>query len=318
MSSAIRPRGPCTIATGVESSHEQWPPLPLQHDIELNDCDLSSSDSEGRGPRGLMSASDAFLGLENDVTSRIAGWLALRLHCQPSDVIAEVSELIHSTQEGIQNGLASITGGTTRPNTPNASGIILSETNRTLLGHPDKLIRSNGSPSCQPISEPRHRRGFSFLPGDDSAERMVSNVGDQALDSETSFPCPLAWQETKHSELDKSSQSTEDESSGLMAGDSKSRQELTTSVVSSTAGPGFSISPRRDGSGNSFLTAMISNSGRSSSRSYRVSPCSNVEKNSLRGDSSRPRNSHLAVAAARAAKNGTAVYKGAPYSESSS
>lgn len=317
MSSASRHREPCTIAVGIESSHDQWPPLHLQRGMELNDCDQSSPESEGEGPGVLMSASDAFLGLENDVISRIAGWLALRLNCQPSDVIAEVSELIRSTQDRMQNGLVPITSGTARRNTPNASGIIFSETNQTLRGRPDKLIGTNGSLSCQPIREPRHRRGFSFLPGDDCAGRIVSNVGDQALDSETSFSRPLAWQDTKHSENGESSESSKDELSGVMAGGSKSQQGLTTSVVSSTAGSDVSRNPQRDGSGNSFHTAMINSSGRSSSRSHRVSLCSNVENNSLRVDSSRPRNSHLAVAAARAAKNGI-VDKGAFCRESSS
>ena len=289
MSSASRHREPCTIAVGVESSHDQWPPLPLQHSLELNDYDPSSPDSEGEGPRVLMSASDAFLSIENDVTSRIAGWLALRLICQPSDVIAEVSELIRSTRQEMQDGLAPITSGTTRPNTPNASGIIVSETNQTQLYRTDKLIGKNGSLSSQPIREPRHRRGFSFLPGDDSADRIVSSVGDQALDSEMSVSRPLAWQDTKHNEHGESSESSKDELSGVMARDSRSQLGLTKSVVSSTAGSGFLRIPQRDGSGNSFLTAMISSSGRSSSRSDRVSLSSNAENNGLRVVPSRPR-----------------------------
>ena len=264
-----------------------------------------------------MSASDAFLGLENDVTSRIAGWLALRLKHQPSDFISELSEFVRSNQEGMQNGLAPITSCSIRPNMPSAYGKLSLGRNQRLQGRPDKLIPTNGPLSYQPIRASRECRGFSLLPGDDSANRTISNAfRDRALDSATSFFRPLAWQDRKHREHGELSKSSKDKLSGVMAADSKSQQGLTKSIPSLTARSGVSRNSQRDGSGNSVLTAITSSSGRSSSLSHRGSLSSNAENNGLRVCSSRSGNSRLAVAAARAA-NAT-VDRGASYRESRS
>lgn len=310
MSSAIRHRDPYITAIGVESSHDHWPPLPVQDGMELVDCDSSSPDSEGEGPYVLISASDALLEFENDITPHIASWLVLR---QPSDVIAELSELVRSIHEGMQNGLVPTT---TWPNMATASGNISSGTDQKVQVRPDKPTGTVGSLSCQPIREPRHRRGFSFLPGDDSVDRIVSNAaGDQALNSETSFFRPLARQDPRHSNYDESGESSKDESSGVMPGDAKLRQEL--SVVPSSSRSAISRNPLRDRSGNSFLTSITSSSGRISSRPRKESLSSIAENSGLRVGSNRLGISQLAVAAARAAKKGT-VERAASHRESSS
>ena len=310
MSSARRHRDPYITATGAESSHDHWPPLSVEHGMEVIDCDSSSPDSEGERPQVLTSVSDAILDFEDDITPYIASQLALR---QPSDVIAELSELVRSIHEGMQIWLVPTN---TRPKMAMASGYSSSETNRNLQVRPDKPIGISGSLSCQPIREPRHRRGFSFLPGDDSVDRIVSNAsGDQALNPGKSFFRPLARRDTKHTKYDESSDSSKDGLSGVMPGESKSQQEL--SVISSSAGSGVPRNPQRDRPGNSFLTTIITGSGRSSSRPHRGSLSSIAENSGLRVRFNRPGNSQLAVAAARAAKNGT-VERGASHRESSS
>lgn len=310
MSSASRHRDPYITAIVAESSHDHWLPLPVQHGIELIDCDSSGPDSEGERPRVLMSASDAILDFENEITPHIASQLALR---QPSDVIAKLSELVRSIQERVQNGLISTT---TRPKMVMASEDISSKTNKKLQIRPDKPNGISPSLLSQPIREPRHRRGFSFLPGDDSVDRTVSNAfGDQALNSETSFFRPLTRRDTKHSEHDESSESSKDELSSIMPGDWISQRELP--IVSSSDRSGVLRNSQRDRSGNSFFTTITTSSGRSSSRPNRGSLSSISENSRLRVISDRLGNSQLAFAAARAAKNGT-VEKGPFHSESSS
>ena len=287
--------------------------------MELIDCGASSADSEREGHSVLISASNTCSNFEDGFASRLAGWFALRLKCQPSDVISELSELIRSTQNEWPKVLVPRTIGTLRPNMPTAPGKVLSlGTTQILPDRSSKLIGTNGRQSFQSIRTLGHRRGFSFLPGDDSADPTSSNaIGSQDMDSESNFIHPTAWQDTKQSEHGGSGKSTKDELSGGIAVDSRSQQRLFKSILSSTAESDVSSNPQRDGSGKSALATIVTNSSRSSSLSYRGSLINIVGTNSLQEDSIRPVNNHLAVAAARAAKNGM-VNGGAFHKQSSS
>lgn len=307
MSSARRYHGPSTAAMEVGSKPDYWPPSPGQNGMELIDCDASNAGIEGEGHSVLISASNTFASLEDNLASRLAGWLALHLKCQPEDIFSELSDLVRSTRKELQKSSASSTIGTLRPNMPTASGTVTSlGRNKILPDRSNKLIGANGSVSFQSVRAIGHRRGFSFLPGDDSANPLSSNAfGSQDADYESSFVHPVAWQYTKQSEDGKSDKLTKTKLSSGMAVDSRSQQQLIKSVVSSTAGSDTSRDPQRDGSGKSVLTTIISSSSRSSSLSHRRSLNNLVGIDSLRQGSIRPGNSHLAVAAARAAKNGT-------------
>lgn len=296
MSSAHKYRGPITAAIGVESSRDHWPPSPLQYGTELIECDASSADSEGE-----------VSGLEDNIASRLAGWLALRLKCQPGDISVELSELLRSTQKGLSKDLAPRNIGSLGPTMPTASGeVVLPGKTRLLPGPSNKLIGTSGSLSFQSIRALGHRRGFSFLPGDDSANPISSNsFGGRDPGSEISLIRPLAWQDTKQKERGGSGESAKGELSGGWAVGLRSQQELIKSDVPSTARSDVSKNLQRDGSGKSILTTIISSSSRSSSLSHRGSLNNVAGTDGLREGSIRSGNSHLAIAAARAAKIGT-------------
>ena len=234
MSQARKYRAPSTVNIGVGSIHDHWPPSPLHHGIELVNC---GAKSEGEGHRVLVSALDADSSLENDIASRLSVWLALRLQCQPHEIVSEMSELLRSTQKEVQKDLAPSTIGILRPSMPKTSGQILSSgKNQILQGQSNELIETRGSISPESIRDIGHRRGFSFMPGDDSAKPILSNAfGGQNVDSETISIRPLAWHETKQSRFDGSGESAQNDLSGGMAIGSNSQQRLTKSVVLSTA-----------------------------------------------------------------------------------
>ena len=254
-----------------------------------------------------MSASDAYSGLEDDIASRLSVWLAFRLQCQPGDIVSEMSALLRSSQQEFQKDLAQSTIGSLRPNmpTPKTSGTSASlAENQTLQGQSKELIGAKGA-SFQSSRALGHRRGFSFLPGDDSAKPILSNAfGGQDNDLETNSVRPPAWQGTKQKRIDESGDSAQDKLSGGIAVGSRSQQPLRKPIVSSTAGLGVSRGPQREGSGNSVRTTTISSSSRSPSLSHTGSLNSNAENDRLWEGSGRPGNGHLAVAAARAARNG--------------
>lgn len=303
MSSARKYRQPSAATIGVESSRAYWPSSPLQHGMELIDCDAFSAESNGEGHRLLISASDAFWGLEDDIASHLA-WFTLRLKCQPGDIISVLSELLRSTQKGLQSGLTPSTSGTLHPIIPTASGKVVSPGKGQILsGGSKKLIGSNRSLSIQSIRALGHRRGFSFFPGDDSTNPILFNtVGGQYTDCETISIRPLDWQDTKQGEHNGSGASAKGGLSSGMAVGSRSQQPLAKSIVSLTAGSDVSRSPQPHGSGKSDLTTIIDGSSRSSSLSQRESLNSNVENDTVRKCFIRRGNSHLAVAAARAAR----------------
>lgn len=262
MSSARIYHGPSTAAIGVETSRH-CPISPLQHGMEFIECDASSADSEGERHQAPNSASNAASGLEDDIASRLAAWLALRLKCQPGDIFSELSELLRSTQKESQKGLARSATSTFLKNMPTASGKI-----QILPDRSNKMIGTSGSASCRSIRAFGHRRGFSFLPGDDSTNPISSNVfRGQDMDSDKKFIRPLAWQDTKQSEHGGIGELEKTEWSGEMAVGSRSQQQLLGSVVSPTAGSDVSGNPQQDGSARRVLTTIISSSSRSSSLS---------------------------------------------------
>ena len=142
--------------------------------MKLRDCDASSAEIEGGGGRVLMSTFDTFdtfSDLEDDIAFRLGGWLALRLNCQPGEIGYELSELLRSTRKELQPELIPSSVTISQQETPNASGkIVLSGKNQILCGQSNKLIETNSSLSVQSTRALGHCRGFSFLPGDDSAD----------------------------------------------------------------------------------------------------------------------------------------------------
>lgn len=275
--------------------------------MELIGCGASSADIEREWHSVSISASDTGLSFEDDFASRLTGRLALRLKCQPGDIISELSELLRSTQTELQRGLTPSTIGTLRPNMPTASGKVLSfDKSQVLPDRSNKLIGTNGSLSFQSTRTLGHHRGFSFLPGDDSTDTLSSSAfRGQDIDSEENPIRPLALQDTKQGEHDESGKSAKDGLSGETVVVSSLQKRFAKSVASSTAKSGVSRNQQRDGSGKNVLTTIISSSSRSSSPTPRTSRNSSAEKDSLREGNSCPRNTQLAVAAARAAKNGS-------------
>lgn len=163
MSSAHRYRE-LSAAIDVKSSRDHWPASPCQRGMKLRDCDASSAEGEGEGHRVLMSTFDTFSDLEDDIASRLGGWLSLRLG-------HELSELLRSTRKQLQTELIPSSLTISQQETPTASGMIaLSEKSQILCGRSNKLIETNSSLSVQSTRALGHCRGFSFSPGDDSAD----------------------------------------------------------------------------------------------------------------------------------------------------
>ena len=279
-----------------EPSCDHWQPL---------DCDGPRAEGKGGRHRVLTSASDAFSGLEEDIATHLA-WLALRLRCQPGDIIFQLSELLRSTQKELQKGLPPSTISTLRADMPTDSGKMdHSERSRIPPYRSNKLMETNSSPSFPSARVLSHYSGFSFLPGHDSINSIGSNAfTGQAVEPETKYSRPLAWQDTKQIEYDSSDELVEKDSSGAMAAGLRLQQRLIEVVESPTARLGVLRNPRRDGLGKPLPTVIVDSYKRSPSRSQRRSTNSNSEIGSLREDPIRDGNTRLAVAAARAAKKG--------------
>lgn len=175
--SASRRCEPSTAAIGVETSRDHWTASLLQNHMEHIDCDAFRPESEGEGLRVLVPALDALLVLEDDIASRLTCCFAWRLEWLPDDIISEVSELVRSTRSELQVDLAPSGIGTLRPSMPIVSGQFntLYE-DHMLLGRSNKLIETDDLLSFESIHTTGHRRGFSFLPGDDSISPAVSRV----------------------------------------------------------------------------------------------------------------------------------------------
>ncbi len=307
MPSTHRHRGVRTAAIGIESSHDHWLSSPSLHGMELIGGDVSSAESESVENRMLMSASDAFPGLDDDVDSRLAS--SVRLKCKEGDIVSELSEPLQRTKKEIQKSLVLNSIGTLRPDIPIASGKIVTlgkEKIPRLQSQSNKLIEKNDFLSFESTRALGHRRGFSFLPGDDSTDTLSSSAfRGRDIDSEENPIRPLALQDTKQGEHDESGKSAKDGLSDETVVVSSLQKRFAKSVASSTAKFGVSRNQQRDGSGKNVLTTIISSSSRSSSPTPRTSRNSSAEKDSLREGNSCPRNNRLAVAAARAAKNGS-------------
>ena len=302
--SAHRHREVHTAAIGIESSHDHWPSSPPLHGMELIDGNVSSAERKSVENRMLMSAFDVFSGLDDDVALRLAS--PTRLKCQSGDIVSELSEPLQRTRKNIQKSLALNGIGTLRPDIPIASGKIVTLTKARLQSQSNKLIGKHHSLSFESTRAPGHRRGFSFLPGDDSTDTLSSSAfRGQDIDSEENLIRPLALQDAKQGEHDESGKSAKDGLSGETVVVSSLQKRFAKSVASSTAKSGVSRNQQRDGSGKNVLTTIISSSSRSSSPTPRTSLNSSAEKDSLREGNSCPRNTQLAIAAARAAKNGS-------------
>lgn len=305
MLSARRYREPRTTGSDGGPIRSHWSPMPLQNEVEPGHFNASCSESQGDGNRVLMPASNAFSGLRDVIASRLAVWFASRLKCQPDDIISELSDFLRSVHKQFREDSASSDISTLQPKTPTAfRNVIGLGRDQILQCWSKELLGTNDSQSSQPIHALGHRRGFSFLPGDDSADPLSSNdyiATDN--DSEPKLIRPLAWQDAELGKRDECRRSPKDESFVATAIDLRSQEQLTKSVVSSTTKLGFSRNPQHNLSGKRTITSTTSSSSRSSLLS-RGSLNSNAEKHGLREDSSRPASSHLAVAAARAAKNG--------------
>ena len=170
MSSAHRYRE-LSAAIDVKSSRDHWPASPCRRGMKLRDCDASSAEGEGEGHRVLMSTFDTFSDLEDDIASRLGGWLSLRLNCQPGEIGHELSELLRSTRKQLQTELIPSSLTISQQETPTASGMIaISEKSQILCGRSNKLIETNSPLSVQSTRALGHCRGFSFSPGDDSAD----------------------------------------------------------------------------------------------------------------------------------------------------
>ena len=171
MSSTHRYRELSAAAPDLESSRDHWPASSCQRAMKLRDCDASSAESEGEGRRVLMSTFDTFADLDDDIAFRPGGWLALRLNCLPGEIGYELSELLRSTRKELQTELILSSVTIFQQETPTAYGkIVLSGKNQILCGRSNKLIETNSSLSVQSTRTLAHCRGFSFSPGDDSAD----------------------------------------------------------------------------------------------------------------------------------------------------
>ena len=252
--------------------------------------------------RVLVSALDALSCLGDDIASRLV-WLTFRLNCQPGNVISDLSKLLRSTQNGLGQGLVPSSISTSSQSMPTASGEIRSSRkDQTLPRRPNKLIGTTGSHSIRPLG---HRRGFSFLPGDDPANPISFTIsGCQDTDFETNRFHALVSPGEKQSEISGSGGAAREELGAGMAVISKSKQLLSKSVMSSKIRPSALKISQLHGLGRSILTAITSSSSPSSSVLHNGPLKSIVDNESLREDSIRRGNGRLAVAAARAAEPG--------------
>ena len=290
-----------------ESSHDHWPFPHFQCDRALLDCGSSSIESNDDVRRVLVSALDILSCHGDDIASRLF-WLTFQLNCQPDDVISEFSKLLRSTQNRLRQDPVSSSINTSSQNMPTASEETNSSRKDQLLPRrPNKIIGTTGSQSIRPLG---HRRGFSFLPGDDVANPISCTIsGCQDTDFVIYSFHTLVSPGEKQSENSGSGGAVKEELGTRMAVISKSKQLLSKSVMSPSVRPRALKNPQLDGLGRSILTAIVSSSSRSSSVSHNEPLNSTVDSESLREQSIRREKGRLAVAAARAAEPGVVNFR---------
>jgi len=149
-----------------------------------------------------------------------------------------------------------------------------------------------------------HRRGFSFVPGDDSADPVLSKETPNRNNGfQERTTTPLASVEGDAKTSDRSHESLRTGSNSTLAVGSRPYQYLPEAFRSvSDLGESPKLSEHY-GSGKSVLTAFKGSSSGSPSLSYRGSMSSIVDSGAVKENGKQRGNSHYAIAAARAAKN---------------
>ncbi len=231
-------------------------------------------------------------GLNPTLQMLLAGWLSNRVGCDSKEALAEVLEIVRSylrCPKTIESAIASIDTS----NQPSAH--YTTSTQQTMEVRSAQL--DAGTHSCKDNRGRIHHRGFSFLPGDDSAE-AVSKHGVESCIHDS--PNMVMSMETLGGR-DGSSETSKEKIVSRLESSSIPHHHLVRATVAPTEQTTL-MQPRRDGSNKSFFSGFRSDSGRSSSSSHKESTVSKAETEGGREISKLSANNHFAVAAARAAK----------------
>ena len=232
---------------------------------------------------------------------QLAERLASRVNCASDEARSEVTE----TLGAFPNRLTQLGDNAALPNTLASS---LSDSVAAIDSQKDSIqecqtnnIRKNFNVTSMTRWRQDHRRGFSFLPGDDSVKTM-SPRGHKDIESGERVSTPLPGYRNEESGCDGVDETSKDISAPRLAPSSKPYQRLMKSVVV-PAVQTATTRVQRDDTSKNVLTTIRGSSGRTSTSSRRDSVGSNIETSSLRESRKLSGNNYFAIAAARAAKN---------------
>ncbi len=156
-----------------------------------------------------------------------------------------------------------------------------------------------------------HRRGFSFLPGDDAGKGHSNSLVSKSKPSPDRASTHLADSKEGRSEQDVSAKAASDSRRAMgIASAPAPYPQLAKAVVSLAEEEKTGKLLHREGSSKSVLTAIKEGSSRSSSYSHPGSLGSNDGSVSLTGTRKGPGDNNFAVAAARAARKRQADSEG--------
>lgn len=212
---------------------------------------------------------------------RLTRWLANRVGSDPEEIFSELSELLYGIKMAVPDNLPRLGSDNAekplpRLPGPNTSSPATDVTQATVQGSTseENLPLRTKSPY-----QHGHSRGFSFLPGDDVKQPVVSSTKDTIRSMKS--PTPLMDVPAKNRPVN----------------------EYTPSLDSSLSISGSTLSPQRKASAESAKTALRGSTSLSSSESIRASCGTGLGPEGTELRSKRLTDNPTAVAAARAASN---------------
>ena len=245
---------------------------------EVSDSEPSSVEGDLLPDEEALIAASNVQALNTEAGSamRLAKWLANRVGSDPEEIYPEIAELLYGKSMAVPK-LGTDSAKKPLPHLPLSNTNSLA-TDVTLSMVP--RLPSDKDPAHRQESyyHQGHRRGFSFLPGDDAKQPVVFFTKGSTRD--TRNPTPLV---------------------DVLARNNLATQS-THSLDSSSSFAGPLQSPQREASGGSTKTAIRGSTRRSSSESTRASSGKDFGPDGT-GVVSKRRNHPTAVAAARAASN---------------
>ena len=230
----------------------------------------------------LISAPIAqILDTEAGSAMRLTKWLASRVRSDPEEIFPEIAELLYGKSMAVPKNLSKLGTDNAEKPLPQLPGSndASPATNVTQSAARRSVSDENLRLRLESVFHQGHRRGFSFLPGDDAKQPVVSSTKG-SIDIETTPP-PLV----------------------TLLAKSRSANQSNHSVDPSSSFAGPMQSPQREVSTGSVKTAIRGSTSRSSSESIRASCSMGPRPQGTRVLSKRSRNNPTAIAAARAASN---------------